>query len=737
MTRTLALLLALAPMTAPAPVQAQELSLERVFASPSLSGPAPRLPTLSPDGRYLALLRPRADDLDRFDLWLIDAESGAARLLADGDALGADGAISEEEKMRRERLRIGGLKGIVAYEWTPAGDALLVPAGGDLYRVDLAGNILRLTATPGTELDGRISETGRYLSYIRDRAFYVRDLSPAADGSERALARSASEAESWGVAEFVAQEEMGRRIGTWWSPDDQYVALARVDESGVKEVVRTAIGADGTRVYTQRYPQAGTPNANVELYILTPDGKTRTKVDLGSDPDFYLARADWAKDGRTLYVQRESRDQQRLDLLSVDPATGAARLVDRQVSKTWIRLNNNLKPLKDGSLVWTRETTGFAHLYRWHGKAWQPLTRGDWEVRNLLGVDEAKRRVYFTSTKDDPDAGHIYVANLDRLTEPKRLTETGFDNEAEMDKAAQHLLVTRSSPDQPKQVYLANAEGKRLAWLEENKLDGSHAYAPFLASHRTPQFGSLPAADGTLLPYKMTMPALEPGRRYPVFTIVYGGPSGGQVLKNWADPVQQYLVDQGYIVFAVDGRGTPRRGRAWLDRIHGKLGGIEVADQLAGLAWLKRQPYVDPARVSVYGWSYGGYMVLKMLEAAPGQYAAGIAGAPVTRWDLYDTHYTERYLGNPLSDPAAFKAAGTLDDVNKIADPLLVIHGMADDNVVFENTTALVAKLQAANKRFELMVYPGATHAINGEARKVHLWSTIEDFLARRMPIGQ
>jgi dipeptidyl-peptidase-4 len=302
-----------------------------------------------------------------------------------------------------------------------------------------------------------------------------------------------------------------------------------------------------------------------------------------------------------------------------------------------------------------------------------------------------------------------------------------------MDEKATRALISRANPDQPNQVYLAEASGKRIAWIEENRIAGDHPYAPFLDSHATARFGTLPAADGTPIPYKMLSPKIEPGKRYPVFVQVYGGPSGGQVMQGWTNPLHQYLVDKGWIVFSVDGRGTPRRGRAFADQLHLTLGGVETEDQLAGLKWLKTQDYVDAGKVAVYGWSYGGYMVLRLLEAAPGAYAAGISGAPVTKWELYDTHYTERYLGNPANDAKPYEASSVLTGADRIADPLLLLHGMADDNVVFENSTAMIAALQGARKPFELMVYPGATHAITGEARQVHLWSTIEDFLDRRV----
>jgi dipeptidyl-peptidase-4 len=354
-------------------------------------------------------------------------------------------------------------------------------------------------------------------------------------------------------------------------------------------------------------------------------------------------------------------------------------------------------------------------------------------VADVKGVDEAARRVYFTGHLDHPDEQHLYWVRYDKPGRPVRVTEAGWNNNAEMDERGTRAIVFRSNPAQPSQAYLADTGGRRIAWIEENRLDASHPYAPYLDSHETPVFGTLPAADGTPIPYKMLSPKREPGKRYPVFVQVYGGPSGGQVQRGWQNPIHQYLVDKGWIVFSVDNRGTPRRGRAFADQLYLKLGSVEVEDQLAGLEWLKKQDYVDADKVAVYGWSYGGYMVLKLLEAAPGAYAAGISGAPVTKWELYDTHYTERFLGNPAKDPKPYERANTLADAHKIADPLLLMHGMADDNVVFENTTAMMARLQEAKRPFELMVYPGATHAITGEARQTHQWRTIESFLDRRV----
>ena len=713
------------------PAAARDLTLERLFQSPSLSGPVPRQPRLSPDGRLVTLLRNRTDEKDRYDLWAIDAATGQARMLVDSKKIGSGGDISEEEKMRRERARIAGTKGITDYKWAPDGRSILVPIDGDLYVATLDGNVRRLTETQATEIDPKVSKTGRYLSFLRDRNFYVMD---AATGQERPLTSDGGGTLSWGAAEFVAQEEMSRLTGYWWSPDDRWIAVARVDESPVNVVTRAAIGAEGTKLVEQRYPAAGTKNAIVDLYLMSPDGSRRVKADLGPNPDQYLTRVDWTADGKAVLVQRMSRDQKRLDVLRVDPETGRSTILFSETSPTWVNLTDNLKPLKDGSLIWSSERSGFSHLYRWKAGKWAQLTRGNWAVDDVVGIDEKAKRVYFTGTAETPIEQQLYWVSYAKPAKPVRVTEAGWNNGAVMDEGAAHALVTRSNPNQPSQTYLADANGRRLAWVEENPLGADHPYGPYVDSHVKPTFGTIAGPDGAPLHYRMLTPPLEPGKRYPVFFYVYGGPHGQQVTDAWYGqlPLHEYLVDQGWIVFTIDNRGTNRRGTKFENAIYHAMGAAEVEDQLAGVAWLKAQPFVEPSKVAVMGWSYGGYMTLKLLEKAPPHtFAAGVAVAPVTKWELYDTFYTERYLGNPATDPKPYQTSDALDEASRISDPLLVVHGMADDNVVFENTTALLAKLQKEKHTFETMLYPGATHAIAGEGPQTHVWTTITRFLGR------
>ena len=721
-------LLALAP---PPGVPEKKLTIERIFASPPISGKTPRVLKLSPDGRYAALLQPRAEDRERFDLWAMDTSRGQLRMLVDSTRIGG-GEISEAEKMRRERARVGGSKGIVEYEWAPDGKSILTPVDGDLYLADVAsGSVRRLTSTPATEIDAHVSEGGRYVSFVRDQNLYAIDLST---GAERPLTTEGKDTVTCGTAEFVAQEEMDRRTGTWWAPGDGRVAVECYDEANVATVTRAAIGANGTKVFDQRYPAAGTPNVEVTLWLMNPDGSGRTKVDLGPNSDIYLARVDWSKDGRTLFVQRESRDQKRLDLLAVDPATGASHILLTESANTWINLNDDFRPLKDGSFIWGSERSGFHHLYRWARGQLTPITRGEWSMTGLIGVDEANHRLFFTGNKDGVLESHVYSIDYLSAGEPQRLTETGYWNTADMDKAGTRLLVSRSSPDQPPQVYLADAAGKRLAWVEENKLDASHPYAPYMAAHRPVQYGTLHAADGSTLHYEMITPPLKAGKKYPVFFEHYGGPGSQQVKRAWLNPMAQYWVSKGWIYFQVDNRGSPNRGRAFEDQIDHAMGTVEVEDQATAAHWLQKQAFVDPIRIATYGWSYGGYMSLKMLEKAPkGLYAAGVVGAPVTKWELYDTHYTERYLGNPATDQKPYQTSDALAGALKIDVPFLLIHGMSDDNVVFQNSTLLADELQSADRPFDMMFYVGQTHRPAGEGRQAHVQNTIERFLDEKV----
>ena len=709
----------------PAP---KKLTLERVFASPALTGATPRSVQLSPDGKLVTFLKSRPDDLERLDLWALDPATGQSHMLVDSKKFATGAVLSEAERMQRERARIASLKGIVRYDWASDGKHILVPLDGDIYLADLAGNVRRLTNSKGSELDATVSKKGSYVSFVRDNNLVVLNL---ATGKEKQVTTGGTDVAAWGLAEFIAQEEMDRRKGHWWAPNDGRIAVEHYDDSKVEVAVRAAIGADKTTTFEQRYPRAGTPNSKVDLYVMNPDGSAKVKVDLGANPDFYLARVNWLADSSALIVQRETRDQTRVDYLRVDPATGKSTMLFSDKSSTYINLSDDFRPLKDGSLLFSSERSGFRQLYRWKAGVISPLTKGDFVVGSVVGVDEAKGRLFYTSNEQRSTEYQLY--SLDYAAsgaKPVLLTKPGTANGVQMDESGQLALINTSYPGQPSQVWLANGAGQRLAWIEENRITASHPYAPYAAADVAPVFGRLPAADGkTGLDYRLLQPKLAPGQRAPAIVKVYGGPQSQDVMNGFVSPLDQYLVQQGYAVFQVGNRGQAGRGVGFQKQSFHSLGGVEVADQLAGLAWLKTQPGIDPAKIAVWGHSYGGYMVLKLLEAAPGAFAAGIAGAPVTRWDLYDTHYTEHYMGDPTKLRAVYDKSDALHDSAKISDPLLIIHGLSDDNVLFQNSTELMAKMQEERVPFEAMVYPGKGHSISGTNTSVHYQLTLLNFL--------
>lgn len=708
------------PMTNP-----PQLTFERVFASPSLNGPSPRQVRFSPDGRYLTLLRNREDDAQRYDLWGFDLETREWRMLVDSEAIGTGRELSEDEKMQRERARVGNLTGIITYQWASDASGVLVPIDGDLYFAKLNGAVQRLTDTEESELNPKLSPRAGYVSFVRDRQLWVGKVG----GESTPITPEEADTIRWGEAEFVAQEEMSRMTGYWWNSTDTRIAVQRTDESPVGIVTRAAIGATGTKVFDQRYPVAGSENAIVELYVMDPDGGNRVKVDLGEETDIYIARVDWGKDDY-LYVQRQNREQTALDMLKVDPATGESEVLFTEKAARedyWINLSDNYRFLDDGSLLWWSERDGYGNFYRFADGEWTQLTTLTEPVVALVGVNEDAGQMFYTAV-EGVLTQQVYSAALDG-SGAMRLTDPNYTNSASMDKTGELLYITRSAPDQPAQSYLASRNGQRITWVQENALDEDHPYTPYLMGHTMPEYGTIPAADGTPLHYMMLKPDMEPGKQYPVFYYHYSGPGPQIVDRGWGGALAQAVVDKGYIWFALDNRGTANRGVDFEQPLYRAMGGVEVRDQKAGAEFLKTLDYVDGDKIALYGWSYGGYMTLKQMQADPGLYAAGISGAPVTKWELYDTHYTERYMGDPREVPEDYETASAIPDATKISDPLLLIHGMADDNVVFENSSELISVLQENNVPFEMMLYPGYTHRVSGEQISPHLWNTMFRFL--------
>ena len=718
---------------------AERLTSARVYASPDLSGPRARDVQLAPDGSMVTYLKAKLDDQRTTDLWAADASGGAPRMLVDGGALTSHGrTLSEAEVARRERQGIQS-RGVVAYAWDEQGRFVLVPVERELWLWTRASNQLRrLTDTPADDIDAKISPRGGYVSFIRDDNLYIQ---PLAEGHERALTSGGSELQSWATAEFIAQEELNRDTGYWWSPDERRIALTHVDTRAVDVVPRADIGAAGIKVVEQRYPRAGRRNATVELWIADVDGAHRTRVDLGTHTDIYLARVVWSKSGRTLYVQLLSRDQRRLDLLAVEPDTGVSRIIRTQTSPHWVELSDDFTALEDGRFLWSSEISGYRHLYLYSadGTLIRQVTHGEWPVAELLGVDESRHQLLYAASKDAPIERRIYSIHYDRPDQPHPLTPGNGWWSATVARKGGSFVATFSDPKTPPATALYAADGRRLRWMEENRLDPSHPWWPYHDRYPAPRYGTLAAADGQKLWWSMQVPAaFDPAKRWPAIVKVYGGPAAALVEKRWISPEDRLYLEEGYILFTLDNRGTPNRSVDFKTAIDRHLGQAEVADQLAGAAFLKTQPYVNPTCLGVTGWSNGGYLTLMLLSEPGTPFAAGVAGAPPTDWALYDTGYTERYMGTPQENAAGYAAAEVTARADRIRPgSLLLIHGMADDNVTFDNSTRLMAALQAKDIAFETMLYPGLRHRSGWSLTQMrHRMETTLDFFNRNLQGG-
>jgi dipeptidyl-peptidase-4 len=719
------------------PASAERLTLDRIHADPALAGPGVRNLRVSPDGERITFLRGRADNQFQLDLWEFNMKDKTARRLVDSKVLVPNESISPEEQARRERARTASLNGILTYSWSPDGKQLLVPIGGDLYLIDAAHPDAARKVASGNVADPKISPKGRYVSFVRNQNLVVIDLTT---GAEKQLTTDGQGTIHNGEAEFVAQEEMGQRTGYYWAPDDSAIAYKRFDEAQVPVVRRFEIFADRTDVVEQRYPAAGDANVVAELMVVSPTTGAQRKVDIGADKDIYLVRADWSADSKTLVYQRQTRDQKRLDLIAVDAATLAQRTLLTETSKTWVSIHDDLRFLKNqNAFLWSSERTGRNHLYLYgmDGKLLRTLSSGDWGIDGVQAVDEKNGRVFVSSNRDNVIDKQIYTLALNgsNAGKPVRITKADGWHEASFSRNGEVFVDTFSDPDTPPQISIRRPDGSMVGWLEHNELNASHPYAKYKSDHLATEYGTLKANDGQTLYYSIIKPSnFSAGKRYPVFLSTYGGPHAQHVARKWGNMFDQYMAQQGFVVFRLDNRGSFRRERAFTDVIYKELGKHEVEDQVTGIDWLARQSFVDAKRIGVFGWSYGGFMSLRLLSAASDKIAMGVSVAPVTDWALYDTHYTEQFVGaTPKSDTEAYKQSGVFAHLDGLKSPLLLVHGMADDNVLFTNTTRLIDGLVNRGVRFDLMTYPGAKHGISSRAGQRHVYSTIEAFFKKNL----
>jgi len=731
------LILCLLAALAAAPASAERLTLDRIHGEPSLAGPGVKTLKVSPDGERVTFLRGRDDNQFQQDLWEYNMKDKTTRRLVDSKKLVPNEELSLEEKARRERARTASLSGIISYSWAPSGKQLLVPIAGDLYLVDVANPDTARKVASGNVLDPKISPKGRYVSFVRNQNLFVIDLKT---GAERQLTQDGKGTVHNGEAEFIAQEEMDQTTGYYWAPDDSAIAYKRYDEAPVPVARRFEIFADRTEVIDQHYPAAGDPNVLVDLFIVSPDSGVSRKIDLGADKDIYLVRADWSADGKTLAYQRQTRDQKRLDLVAVDAATLAQRTLLTETSPTWVSIHNDLRFLKNRpAFIWASERSGRNHLYLYdlNGKLINPISSGEWGVDNVLAVDEKAGKVYVSSNRDAVIDKQTYALALNgsNANKPARISKGDGWHEAAFAGNGKIFVDTYSSPTTPPQVSIRRADGAMVEWLQHNELNANHPFAKYLPDLLPTEFGTIKAHDGQTLHYSMIKPAnFDATKKYPVFLFTYGGPHSQRVTRTWGNYFDQYMAQQGFVVFRLDNRGSSRRERQFTDVIYNNLGKNEVEDQVTGVDWLAQQSFVDPKRVGVFGWSYGGFMTLRLLAAASDKIAMGVSVAPVTDWSLYDTHYTEQFVGaTPKSDPDAYARSGVFAHLDGLKSPLLLIHGMADDNVLFTNSTRLIDELVKRNVQFDLMTYPGAKHGISGRTSQRHVYGLIEAFFKKNL----
>ncbi len=699
------------------------------------------------DGK-IAYLFSREGSLTR-QLYVYDPQQDEHRLLVMPPDEGVtEENVSLEEALRRERRRQREL-GITRYFWHKNG-RILVPLNSGVYVQDGDGAHLRnvVSATEHPALSPRLSPDGKWVAYVQDAEIFV--VSAAGGDPQRITSGARGTGKTHGLAEYIAQEEMGRYMGFWWSPDSRQIAFTEVDETHIpiyrimhqgKEMVGEKAQED------HHYPFAGGPNARVRLGVVDRDGGEPVWLDLSENEDIYLAHVRWLPDGR-LSAQILNREQTRLDLLLFDPVSGEKRQLLHEISNAWINLHKMFRPLKRknatrdvvAGFIWASERTGYMHLYLLdeNGDVIRPLTAGEWQVDRLVGVDEDQQVVYFLATKESHLEKHLYAVSFAEnpehtAGEPRKITDEPGIHAAVIDPRFETFIDTHNSQTRPPAVTLRRlSDGELLRTIYEPadpRLNDLHLPAPELVT--------LHSRDGETLHGAIYHPPESFGQGpFPTLVHVYGGPHVQLVTDCWLPTVYmraQYLAQQGFLVFVLDNRGSMRRGLAFEAPLKNNMGDIEVRDQVDGVHWLVEQGLADPERVGIYGWSYGGYLTLMCLSRAPETFKVGVAGAPVTAWGGYDTGYTERYMGLPQKNPHGYEQSSVMAHVDNLQGKLLLVHGLIDENVHFRHTARLINALIKARKPYDLMLFPDERHSPRSLADRIYLEERLRDFFLEHL----
>lgn len=600
------------------------------------------------------------------------------------------------------------------------------------YIYDLTTKKLTPINNQQKQMYASLSPKGDKVAYVVENNLFIKDIvsgevqQVTQDGELNKIIN--------GAADWVYEEEFSMSKAFKWSPDGAMLAYLRFDESEVKEYNMQLWGELYPVDYRFKYPKAGEKNSTVAIYVYhVEDGKT-VKIDTGAETDIYLPRLYWIPVVNSVSFIKLNRLQNELELYHASPITGKANLVLKEVSNTFVDLNftDDLTYLPDGkSFLKTSEKTGYKHIYHYaiDGSLLRPITEGEWEVDRFFGVDSKTGKLYFTSTEVSPTERHLYSVNLNGKGKKKLTSKPGM-NEIEFNPDFSYFIKRRSSIKEPLQVSLHDSSGKQVKMLENNEqVVNAAKYFGFVEK----ELFEFSASDGTQLNGYMMKPGdFDPEKKYPVLMFVYGGPGKQTVLNEWGSMDywwHQYLVQHGYIVVSVDNRGTDGKGVAFKHSTYGKMGKLEVEDQLRVARYLAEQKYVDRKRMGIWGWSYGGYMSSLALFLGNSVFKAGIAVAPVANWRFYDTIYTERYQNLPQNNPGGYDEYSPINHVDKLKGKYLIIHGTGDDNVHMQNSVEMINALIREGKQFESFFYPNRNHGIYGGNTRYHLYTQMSNFI--------
>lgn len=695
--------------------QKKPVTIEALLERPAAGRTTGGSPVWAPDGQRFAFI-------EGARIMLYDVPSRSQKELLSLEPLDrAAVAPPEPEVFTWQNRRVS--EG--PFQWSANGKELLISRKGDLFLYHLeTAKWDQLTATNIAERDPKLSPDARHVAFRRDHDLYSLDI------ASKAVMRLTHDGKSTllnGELDWVYPEELDLGTAYWWSGDSQRISFLQFDIS--HEFVYPQVDLRGLRAQfePERYPQAGTPNADVRLGVVAANGGEPRWMDLGETRDHLLARVYWTPDSKQLAVERLNRVQNELDLMFADAATGHSRTVIHESDPYWINISDQFRFLSTSPrFIWSSERDGFRHLYLYslEGKQLARITEGNWEVTELAGVDEARQLVYYVSSEASPLERQLYSVRFDG-TQRTRVTKATGTHAISMSPTTGYYLDNFSNLTSPPRRTIHSADGAEWAVYRDADRRPLDEYEILPA-----EIVTVKASDGTLLYARLIKPAhFDAHQKYPAIVMVYGGPGAQSIRNSWSGlSWDQALAHKGFVVWQLDNRGSAGRGHAFETPLFRRFGKVELEDQREGLKYLISQGYIDPARIGIYGWSYGGYMTLYSLLNAPDLFKAGIAGAPVTNWRNYDTIYTERYLGLPSENEEGYRLASAVTYADKLKATLLVVHNIEDDNVLFQNSLQMAVALENAGKVFSLVPYPMKSHGVSGPLRKGLLQLTTEFF---------